>query len=202
LHWVESVDSRPRHTARVAELRAIGQQAEQRAPARDLEKSWSLGYRRARAVRRAMDLRGTDRFRSFRALAEKLGASTSYALAARVDGIRALRSDHGDGVYIHMRSHGSSAEAQASHLFSFARAVGDAACFPAPTRAPVNELHSAYRQAAGRAFAAEFLAPVDEIRSMREDGRDTVSIAEEFAVATTVVERQIENAERIQAACA
>jgi Zn-dependent peptidase ImmA (M78 family) len=63
-------------------------------------------------------------------------------------------------------------------------------------------LHSACRQAAGRAFAAEFLAPIDEIRSMREDGRDAVSIAEEFAVSTTVIERQVKNTERILAACA
>ena len=66
----------------------------------------------------------------------------------------------------------------------------------------VNGLHNASRQACGRAFAAEFLAPVDEIDSMREDGLDTLAMAHEFGVSTEVVERQIENADRIREACA
>ena len=99
-----------------------------------------------------------------------------------------------------MRTHGQSAEAEASHLFTFARGIADVVCFPSPQRATVNDLRSAYRQAAGRAFAAELLAPVNEILSMRDDGLDTVAIAEEFAVSTRVIERQIENAQRIEAA--
>ena len=97
-----------------------------------------------------------------------------------------------------MRSLGGSAEARIGHSFTFARAVGDVVCFPQETRAAVNDLHSAYRQAAGRAFAAELLAPIDEIASMRADGRDHVSMAEEFGVSTTVIERQIENEKRIK----
>ena len=49
--------------------------------------------------------------------------------------------------------------------------------------------------------AAEFLAPVDEVLSMRNDGWDEPAIAEVFAVAADVVERQIENADRIALAC-
>lgn len=66
----------------------------------------------------------------------------------------------------------------------------------------MNGLQAAYRQAAGRAFAAEFLAPVDEVRTMRVDGRDNASIAEEFGVSSAVVDRQLENQHRIEAACA
>jgi hypothetical protein len=200
LEWIEAVECRPRFKARVTELGAIARQAAQQTPARAQERSWSLGYRRAHAVRRIMDIGPSGRFRSFMALARKFGASDHFALAGQVDGIRALRSDHIDGIDIHMRDHGNSSEAHASHLFSFARAVGDAACFPEHTRSPINELHSANRQAAGRSFAAEFLAPIDEIQSMQSDGRDVVSIAEEFAVSTAVIERQIENAVRIKAA--
>jgi len=61
---------------------------------------------------------------------------------------------------------------------SGARHSGDVVCFPGSEGAPVNELRSAYRQATGRASAAEFVAPVTEVLSMREDGRDMVSIAE------------------------
>ena len=66
----------------------------------------------------------------------------------------------------------------------------------------MNDLRDAYRQSAGRAFAAEFLAPVDEVRSMHDEGLDAVSIAAEFGVESTVVERQLENEGRIRAACA
>src|SRR6266478_1825062 len=200
LQWIEAVEHRPGYEARVPELGAIAAQAARQSPQRDLELSWSLGYRRARAVRQAMNLRAGDRFRSFQTLARKLGASEHYALAAPINGIRALRSDN-NGIYIHVRHHGNSSQAHALHLFTFARAVGDAACFPEHTKAPINDLHVANRQAAGRAFAAEFLAPIDEIQSMQRDGSDIVSIADEFAVSTPVIEHQIENADRIRAAC-
>jgi hypothetical protein len=202
MHWIERVEHRPASYARIGELREVAREAEFRAPARNFEESWALGYRRARALRGVLGLVGRDRFRSFRTLAEKLGASKAYALAGSVDGLRALRSDHPEGTYIHMRTHGESPGARNQHLFSFARAVGDAVCFPRGGRAAVNELRNAYRQSAGRAFAAEFLAPIEEVSSMLEDGRDTVSIADEFGVATTVIERQWENRARIKSVCA
>jgi hypothetical protein len=201
LEWISMVERRPRHASRVGELKEIAQAATHLSPARVQERSWSLGYRRARAMRRVLDLGTGDRFPSFKHLARKLGAGEAFELAASVDGIRALRSDQNDEVRIHLRNHSKSSEAFASHLFSFARAVGDAVCFPAHGRAPINELHSANRQAAGRAFAAEFLAPIDEVESMCKDGHDVVSIADEFVVSTVVIERQLENAGRIRAAC-
>jgi uncharacterized protein (DUF433 family) len=65
----------------------------------------------------------------------------------------------------------------------------------------VNELHEAFRQGAGRAFAAEFLAPVEEVVAWRAKGQDTARIADEYEVSTTLIERQIENVDRIRAAC-
>ena len=203
LQWIQDVQRRPRYRSRIADLSDAAAQAARQAPRRADTEGWALGYRRARAMRHALDLTASTRFRSYGALAQKLGASKEYRVVERIDGIRALRTDSEDGVRIHLRNHGKSAEAQASHLFSLARAVGDVACFPEPTpAAPINELRAAYRQAAGRAFAAEFLAPIHEILSMRDDGRDVVSIAEEFSVSTTVIDHQMENTERIQTACA
>lgn len=200
--WIDGVERRPLEASHVAGLRAAAEEARKLAPAKDNEKSWALGYRRARALRRALGLPDGRRFGSFEVLARHLGASESFELAPSVDGIRLLRNDQRGEVCLHMRGHGRDVEAVAGHLFTFARGVGDVACFPTPQRSPVNDLHSAYRQAAGRAFAAEFLAPLNELKDMMAGGRDTVSIAEEFAVSTTVVERQIENEKRIEAACA
>jgi hypothetical protein len=152
-------------------------------------------------MRRVLGVAQEKKFSSFQDIAKLLGAGANYNPAPRVDGIRALRSTRPDGMQIHLRNHGDSAEAQAQHLFAMARALGDAACFPDDRLAPVNDLHNAYRQAAGRAFAAEFLAPIDDIRSMLQDERDLMTIADEFAVSANVIELQIENAERIDAAC-
>jgi hypothetical protein len=176
----------------------IARKAARSFPERRGDRNWALGYRRARGVREALGLRQSDRIRTDKALARKLGAAVNFEPAPGVDGIRALRSyTTGDDVFIHLRDHGRSAQARVAQLFSFARAVGDVACFPIAERSPVNELHSAYRQAAGRAFGAEFLAPIDEIRSMHKDGHDIVTIADELSVSTTVIERQLENANRI-----
>lgn len=200
--WIESAEARPADEAGLGDLRDIAGETVASTGAREGERGWALGYRRARAFRRTLGLSESHAFTSYGDLAPKLGAGPRYTPAGQVDGLRALRSDHADGIYIHLRDHGTSAATEQSHLFSFTRAVGDAVCFPTETRAPINELKAAYRQAAGRTFAAEFLAPIREIRSMRDDGRDDVTIADRFGVSTEVIRRQWENKDRIEAACA
>lgn len=200
--WVERMARHQGSSYRLANLEAVATSVSGKAPVRIGDAPWAIGYRRARVARRDLNLAQSHRFTSFRALAESLGAAKSYALAPSVDGIKALRRDHANGVHVHVRNHGDSPEAKASHLFTLARGIGDAICFPATGLGPINGLRNAYRQAAGRAFAAEFLAPIDEIRARLEDQRDVVTIADEFCVSTDVIERQIENAPRIDAACA
>ncbi len=153
--WVEHVKCRSRYKSHVPELKDIAKQAQAHAPVRPSEKAWSLGYRRARAMRKAFGIGLQHRYRSFRDLAKSLGASPAYEIAKKIDGIRALRHDQANGLHIHLRSHSGPQETKASYLFTFARAVGDAVCFPEAELAPVNDLHSAHRQAAGRAFAAD-----------------------------------------------
>src|SRR3546814_18226737 len=106
----------------LADRAVLAAQTVEAAPARVSEPGWSLGYRRAATLRSILELRADERFQTYRALAEKLGASRSFELARHVDGLRALRSERDDGIYIHMREHGRSADARASHLFTFARA--------------------------------------------------------------------------------
>lgn len=65
----------------------------------------------------------------------------------------------------------------------------------------MNSLHQAERQAAGRAFAAEFLAPVDSVLEMVEGGLDDDEIAGSFNVSPQVIAWQIENRSRIREAC-
>lgn len=195
--WVEKMAREKGFRYRLANLRPIVDQLGTGTQPHAGEPAWATGYRLARRMRTLLNLGESVRFKSFRDLAGRLGASQTYGVAPRVDGIGALRRDRDDGLHIHLRDHGHSKEAAPGNLFAFARAVGDAACFPTFQLAPITKLRSAFRQAAGRAFAAEFLAPSDEVEAMREDGRDVVTIADEFAVSQQVVEHQIHNRSRI-----
>jgi len=200
--WVDRMMRTKGFRYRLADLRPIVDTIERECPTRPGQAAWAAGYRRARAMRRALNIEQHHRFASFQDLARLLGAAKNYNLAPTVDGISALRREGPDGIHVHIRNHGDYKNTTATHLFVLSRAVGDAVCFPAVEPSPINRLHNAYRQAAGRAFAAEFLAPIDEIRSMRENEHDEYSIANEFCVAPAVIEHQIENEERIAQACA
>ena len=164
------------------------------------EPPWAIGYRAARSFRNAMGLSIADRV-SYSSLTKKLGASEDFEPIALDGGIRAFVS-RTDGTKIHLqRYNGKDTLSSArSTNFAFARAVGDAVIFPTPRRSVVNGLHHAERQAAGRAFAAELLAPINEIENILEkrvDVDDTV-LADEFDVSPNVVRYQIENRDRHQ----
>lgn len=195
LDWVSEVESRPRYQSRIPALEGAGETAPNR-PRADAEKPWARGYRQARAFRKRLDMASNARFHSVSELTKRLGAS-HFRFAPAIRGISALVQSGGD-TRIHLRK----IDRPESRLFVFARAIGDAVANPPAERSVVNDLHEASRQACGRAFAAEFLAPIDEIASMRTDGLDTDSIAGEFCVSPELVKRQVENADRIAQACA
>lgn len=201
IDWVDRMTHMKGLGYRLAELRRIVDSIAGNVPSHHDEPAWAAGYRRARAMRRELGLKQHHRFESFRELARLVGAPKNYNLAPKVDGISALRREAFNDIHVHIRNHGNSEDATATHLFSLARAIGDAACFPEPQTSPINRLRHAYRQAAGRAFAAEFLAPIEEIQSMQEDEHDEYSIADAFGVSPMVIEHQIENRERIIRAC-
>lgn len=202
LAWIDRMMRATSSRYRLGSLRSIVEKVAADVPRQSGEEAWAAGYRRARGARRVLGLQQHQRFASFVQLAGLLGAGSSYELAPKVDGISALRREAPHGIDVHLRNHGDSQAAKATHLFTLARAFGDAACFPEPQTASVNRLQNAFRQSAGRAFAAEFLAPIDEIRSMRADEKDLYSIADEFGVAPLLVEHQIQNEKRIDRACA
>lgn len=202
LDWVESMRSHRGFSYRLANLDAIKKQVVRDTPHNAFQEAWAVGYRRARVMRKVLNMSESAAMSSYKDLALKLGAGRAYSTARHVDGIRALRTEREDGIQIHLRDHGKSGEAPAAHLFALARAVGDAVCFPDSAIAPVNDAHHAYRQAAGRAFAAEFLAPINEISSMIADKHDLVTIANTFSVSSLVIQHQIENKPRIEVACA
>ena len=193
---IREAERRPRHKSH---LPALVDLRGELTNARQLglgERPWARGYRCAREARRRLDISATSRF-NVTSLAARLGAPGFAAVDSIPSGIRAVVRSGADSVQVHLRA----GDHPTSRLFALGRAIGDAVANPSVKRSAVNDLRKASRQATGRAFAAEFLAPIGEIWSMCEDGRDIGTIASEFGVSEEVVERQLENEDRIVAAC-
>ncbi len=202
LDWIRKTERRPPHRSRLPGAADIRNRLLQKGDSelRESERAWARGYRCARAARKTLGIDETVRLRTVGALAGRLEAPSFRPVGTRIQGLRALVRSDEDGVNVHVRS--AQHPGHGAQLFALGRALGDAVANPPLGLSVVNDLRDASRQAASRAFAAEFLAPVSEIRSMREDNWDTETMAEEFGVAPAVIERQIENRDNIERACA
>ena len=160
------------------------------------EPAWATGYRNAQAFRNVIDLRECAPV-SVNKIAATLG-NGAFQYENDLVGILALVSRE-DDIHIRLRE---TAYAVSSRNFNFARAIGDAVCFPDGSHSVINRLQQAERQAMSRAFAAEFLAPAEQVFGMADDGLATDQIAEAFRVSEFVIERQVENRDRIAQVCA
>ena len=201
LDWVRAVEARPREQSCLPELGDIAGRIGG-DPARKLsERGWATGYRAARVFRDVMDIQPSEKLDSVSDIARRLGAG-SFVCTPGVAGIFALVRRGDEDIRIHVRERGAWDWARHAESFAFARAIGDVVCFGDARRSVVNGLHQAERQAAGRAFAAEFLAPVESVLDMADGGCDVDEISGSFNVASQVIARQIENQDRIREACA
>ena len=200
LNWVRAVEKRPPEQSRLPVLNDIAGRIGRDASRRPAERGRATGYRAARAFREVVDIRPHDRLSALSDMAARLGAG-SFACTPGVAGVQALVCREDDDVRIHVRERGPWDWARHAESFGFARAIGDVVCFEDGGRSVVNRLHQAERQAAGRAFAAEFLAPVESVLDMVESGLDDDEIAGSFNVSPQVIARQIENRDRIREAC-
>ena len=201
LGWVRAVEARPREQSGLPELGDIAGRIGG-DPARKLsERGWATGYRAARVFRDVMDIQPSEKLDSVSDIARRLGAG-SFTCTPGVAGIFALVCRGDEDIRIHVRERGAWDWARHAESFAFARAIGDVVCFGDARRSVVNGLHQAERQAAGRAFAAEFLAPVESVLDMADGGCDVDEISGSFNVASQVIARQIENRDRIREACA
>ena len=199
LAWLRNAETRPGRSSRLPGIDDLrGRMAEIRRNAAS-EMPWWGGYRCARAARRQLNIGISERLQ-VPTLAARLDGK-AFDVAGSVAGVRAVVEARDDATHVHLRKV-NSRHRHPSELFAFARAIGDAVANPQAERSAVNDLHDATRQATSRAFAAEFLAPVDELLAMRKDGEDRAEMAERFGVSKDVVERQLQNRERIQEACA
>ena len=195
LDWVRDLSSRPRNRSLLKELPNVAAEIGKTTVKDSATFAWTRGYQTAEAFRNVMGLNGMKPL-SIAQLAKMLGCGRFERIHGP-QGIYAVVGQHDDGVHIHLRFRGRTRWAGSTDRFVFARAIGDAICFPESTLSAINALHRAERQAVGRAFAAELLAPVETVLDMDESGLDTDEIADILDVGTAVVERQLENQDRI-----
>ena len=201
LEWVRQMEDRPPDESRLPDLADIAEQIRPRVRRSPQERSWAAGYRAAQALRAEITAAPAERLTSTEAIAKKLGAS-DFLTASAIPGVLALIARDEEDAHIHLRGHEPDEWTLQAQNFAFARAIGDAVCFPDTPRSVVNELRDAEHQAAGRAVAAEFLAPIQSVLDMADSGRDDYEIAGSFEVSPRVVAHQVENQDRIRRACA
>jgi len=150
--------------------------------------SYRHGYGLARNARSILELSGDQTVGGIGGLSKLFGALDGIGLSPEAPGLlRGFQSVENEVPTIIVED-----EEPRSSAFVLARCVGDFIAFG--NRAScVADLYTD-RQAVGRAFAAEFMAPRDAVVHMIEkEDQPIVRIAGHFGVSTSVVRRQYEN---------
>ena len=196
LEGIRRVVAEPPESSLLPELHVAANHIQHAVARRPGERIWAASYRAARAFREVIGIDGGVTQQSPVTVAAKLG-SGRFGPVDNLSGVDAVVSNTNKDVHVCLSKLGG----EAAENFAFARALGSAICFPGARLSVVNELHGAERQAAGRAFAAEFLAPVDMVMEMHSSGVEVNDISRAFNVSPTVIGLQMENRNRIQIAC-
>ena len=147
------------------------------------------GYALARSAREFLGLAADQPVDGIEGLSKLLGARESIGLSPDAPGaLRAFQSFDGDAPTFIVENEG-----RLSSVFTLARGVGDFVAFGNRVSC-VADLYTD-RQAVGRAFAAEFMAPRNVVVQMIEEEDQPVSqIADHFGVSVPVVNHQYQNA--------
>ena len=148
LDSLHHLERRPRYRARLPDLHDAARQVRDVAMRHAGERSWAPSYRAARAFRRAMGVPRDAAFESSKAVARTLGGRY-FASVQDLSGVQAVILRDDSDVRIHLRERGRRQWSAWAENFAFARAVGDAVCYPDAGRSVVNNLRDAERQAGG-----------------------------------------------------
>jgi hypothetical protein len=189
LDWLEANRERLAESGRLADLASLADEIRldpeiTRADAAP----WQRGTRAARAVRKALQIDPEHRFDSAADIAGRLGNDAFEPSPQRSKNLRAVRllGEHGAAVVV-ARQH-----VPTSTTFALGRAIGDIILFGEHGPAPITDRYT-YRQAVGRAFAAELLAPAAAVVPMHADGWDEDELASHWRVSRQVITNQIKN---------
>ena len=202
MSWLDSLKTRRPYESALPKVLELRDQFGDTALRQAHEPAWAHGYRVAKLLASELDMDGRDA-PTPEALTRRLGNRRFQRTHAEdiEPGLRAVVEPDA-GVHLRDRGRGKFPWATQAETFALTRAIGSLLCLPQTERQVVNNLHYAEQQAVGRAFAAEFLAPMDKIREMAEEGFEEHEIAHEFKVSPQVVAHQRNNQERLRAQAA
>lgn len=197
VRWLRELEDRRAYECELPTLEELRTQFGNEAARRQREPPWSQGHRVAGMLTKELGLDGRD-LPTPEVLTKQLGSTGFQRVHGEgiEPGLRAVVAP-GGSVHLRDRNRGKHPWASQAETFALARAVGSVLCLQETERSVVNSLHNADQQAVGRAFAAQFLAPVDRILEMANDGLEDNEIAVEFKVSAEVVRRQRENYRRM-----
>lgn len=193
LDWVKETE---RNIGDWSVLPAIEECRREIAFRRAAKPPWTTGYASARKVRRLLNLPDAHPMGGMQELATRLGNARFRATEQSTSGLRG---------FSHVlpgkpRAVVAGSRNPATVLFAVTRTLGDAIHFGGAHRSPVTDTVGTYRQQLGRAFAAEFLAPVKSVLDLDSRGEPIDEIAARFGVSDMVIHHQIENRENNLAA--
>jgi DNA-binding transcriptional ArsR family regulator len=155
---------------------------------RSFDRPYQRGYALARCAREQLHLANDRPVGGVEGLSRLFGAENGFSLSREAPGsLRAVQSSSEGDPAIFVEDEGDFTSS-----FVFARAVGDYLEFGSELSC-VADLYTD-RQAVGRSFAAEFMAPSNAVVEMIEgEDRPITQIAEHFGVSPTVIHHQYQN---------
>jgi len=194
LNWVEESEAALGDRAVLPELPGIVPAVRERLEANvGGERPWEVGYLAAAVCREQINLPTERSIREPSEIASLFGASQFSICSKRANGLRAEVNGAGEHPRVVVAGPGHPS----SLNFATMRAIGDYLVYRSHGRAPVNDTYS-YRQAVGRAFAAEMLAPAEVVTQMQDIGMGVDEIAAERHVSEIAVIHHLENHNRAQ----
>lgn len=189
LGWIKEVEAQLGDQAILPDLRNVAEAVHQRVDdAIAHEHPWKVGYHAAGACRQQINLPVQRALQTPAEIAGLFGNKHFETAASWTQGLRAEVNYTGDEARIVVGGPGHPR----SLNFATMRAVGDYLVYQQPGRSPINDTYS-YRQAVGRAFAAEILAPVEVIFPMQDEGMSIEDIAAERHVSEWAIMHHLQN---------
>jgi len=151
-------------------------------------KPYRVGTQRAREVRGQLKLNSDRPVGGIASLATMFGGDKKFNLSsAGEELLRGHQGHRNDVPVVVIKDEGPK-----SNAFLMSRAIGDYSIFGS-REASIVDIYSD-RQAIGRAFAAEFMAPAESVvRMVEEEGLPLDTIADHYGVNRKVVQWQYEN---------
>ncbi|HEX4081271.1 MAG TPA: hypothetical protein VHX61_20600 [Rhizomicrobium sp.] len=197
LDWLRSAEAQVGDNAALPDIADLkkGVQEKGAAPVSASERPWKIGYAIADQCRKAINLREDRIFGDVTDIAKLFGARNFHIASGRIPGLRA-----------EVRNGGHAPKVIVAELpdprgqnFAMMRAIGDYLAFDLRERAPITDTYS-YRQAVGRAFAVEMLAPAETILEMERTGMKADEIAARRNVSEDAIAHHLENHRALQTA--